>query len=271
MSIQRGVIASYESSAARPIAIQSTIPLALVLTASATLAAGLMSFDSIEAALEHETIKTQTEGNILKYLNYANNKYRLILPVVLSIAHADADAATEKANVINAVYGLSSAMSEFGFEFRPDIVGVADWSADHDVQVALAATLDQFKGRAFVNLDASDNATALTARNTLGSRRITPVFTSLMDFNPDTAATEEYCPSVLLALHRAALDGTPNKPGYSLSVSNRVLPVAQAKQKRQFLPGMQDETDPLTEAQITSFINYKGLRVWNYETCDADA
>lgn len=268
MSLNRGVVVDVVSTGARPISVSSVIPLALVLTADASVTAEMKYFDSIKSALADAEISAATGGNILKYLKYGEDKYGLTVPLVISVATIDTtDATVEKSNVINAVNALATAPSIFGI--RPDIIGVGDWDSDLDVQNAVAATADKLKARAFVSLDATDNADAITKRDNLGSRRLTPVFTNLMDWNTATNATDEYSASIVLAYLRASVDGSKDI-GYSYSISNRVIPVSGVKTHREFLAGFQDETDPLTDKQITSFINYSGVRTWNYQTCDID-
>jgi len=267
MSLNRGVVVDVVSTGARPISVSSVIPLALVLTADAGVTPGTKYFDSIKAALADEEIAAATGGNIKKYLQFGEDKYGLIVPLIISVASIDDDAAVEKSNVINAVNAIATAPSIFGI--RPDTIGVGDWDSDADVQNAVVATLDKLKARAFMSLDAVDNADAITKRDALGSRRITPVFTNLMDWNTDINAIDEYSASIVLAYLRAATDGSKDI-GYSYSISNRVIPVSGVKVNREFLAGFQDETDPLNDKQITSFINYAGIRTWNYQTCDID-
>ena len=268
MSLNRGVVVDVVSTGARPISVSSTIPLALVLTADSSVPAGLQYFDSIKAALEDSVIAAATGGNILKYLKFGEDKYGLKVPLILSVATEDTvDPTIEKSNVINAINEIAMAPSVFGI--RPDIIGVGDWDSDLDVQNAIVATADKLKARAFVSLDATDNADAITKRDNLGSRRVTTVFTNLIDYNTAINGDDEYSASVVLAYLRSSVDGSKDI-GYSYSVSNRVLPVKSPKVHREFLAGFQDETDPLNDKQITSFINYSGVRVWNYETCDID-
>lgn len=267
MSLKRGVVVDVVSTGARPISVSSTIPIALVLTADAGVAAETKYFDSIKSALANEEIAGATDGNILKYLKFGEDKYGLIVPLIISVAHVDVDPAVEKSNVITAINAVATAPSIFGM--RPDILGVGDYSTDVDVQNAIVATVDKLKARSFVDLDATDNSDAITKRDALGSRRVTPVFTNLMDWNTVLSDTDEYSASVVLAYLRASIDGSKDI-GYSYSISNRVIPVSGVKTVREFLAGFQDETDPLTEKQITSFINYTGIRTWNYDTCDID-
>lgn len=267
MSITRGIVVDVTSSGARPISVSSTIPLVLVLTADVGVTAGLHYFDSVKAALADTEFAAATGGNLLKYLKYGEDKYGLIVPLVVSVAHVDVDPAIEKSNVIAAVNLVAMAPSTFGL--RPDVMGVGDWSTDVDVQTAMYSALDKLKARSFADLDATDNADAILKRDALGTRRITPVFTNLTDWNTVLSATDEYSASIVMAFLRCSIDGSKDI-GYSYSISNRVLPVSGVKVNREFLAGFQDETDPLTEKQITSFINYSGIRSWNYETCDID-
>lgn len=267
MSLNRGVVVDVTSSGARPISVSSTIPIALVLTADSSVQSGLYYFDSVKAALEDETFAAATEGNLLKYLQFGEDKYGLIVPLFVSVASTDTTPESEKSNVITAVNEIAMAPSKFGM--RPDILGVGDYSSDTDVQNALVATCDKLKARSFVSLDATDNADATTKRDALGSRRVTPVFTNLMDWNTAIDGTDEYDSSVVLAYLRSSIDGSKDI-GYSYSISNRVIPVSGVKEHREFLAGFQDETDPLTEANITSYINYSGIRSWNYQTTDVD-
>lgn len=266
MSSNRGVVTEVMSSGARPISVSSTIAIALVLSATG-IRPGLKQFDSIKAALADHEISESRGGNILKYLEYGEDKYGLIVPLIISIAEVNEDAAAEKSNIIDAVHLLAMSPSLFGV--RPDIIGVGDYSTDVDVQNAMVSTTGKLKARGFVSLDATDNADAIMKRGALGSRRITPVFTNLMDYNTAINEADEYDASIAMAYLRAAVDGSKDI-GYSYSISNRVLPVSAVKVNREFLAGFQDETDPLTEQQITSFINYSGIRTWNYETCDID-
>ncbi len=268
MSKNRGVVVDVVSTGARPISVSSTIPLALVLTADAGVTAGTHYFDSVKSALADVGFAAATGGNLLKYLKFGEDKYGLVVPLIVSVAHVDVDPAIEKSNVITAVNALATAPSLYGL--RPDIIGVGDYAADIDVQNAIVANCDKLKARAFVGLDAVDNADAITKRGLLGSRRITPVFTNLMDWNTVASATDEYSASIVLAYLRASIDGSKDI-GYSYSISNRVIPASGVKVNREFLAGFQDETDPLNDEQITSFINYSGIRTWNYQTCDIDA
>ena len=276
MSQKRGIITEVTSSGSRAISIKSTLPIALVLTSD--IQAGLYYFDSPKDAMENAVIMTHTTGNLHKYLKVGIDDFPVVVPTIISIADVGADDAATKTNIINATNALKSAAGSVNLAsptqsavgFKPDIVCVGDYAIkDKDVQNALKTTLDKVKGRGFIDLDASDNGDAITQRDTFGSRRITVAKTSLGKWNTDTSSMDFYDSGVVLAWLRVSIDGE-SKIGYSKSISNRLLPYSSVKSPSDFYAGELDETDPLTEKQIMSFISYKGLRTWEYSTCSAD-
>ncbi len=259
MALNRGIVTERKSTSARAIEIKSTIPIAVVATGAVQ---EMKSFDSVTDALEYFTANSE----IKRYLEFGDRKYRLSVPLIVSVAEIGANENETKANIINALTELAKAPSVFSV--RPDVVGCVE-TKDVDIANALIAVCNKLKARGFVSLEATSNSEAITRRNAFGTDRITPIFCNLKDFNPKTAMMEEYDSSIVMALLRSATDGS-NAIGYSYSISNRVLEVNSPVTHREFLAGMQDETDTLTDNQITSFINYKGLRTWNYKTTDID-
>ncbi len=276
MSKKRGIVANYESTAARAISVKSTLPIALVLTSN--VKAGLYCFDSPKDALESDVFKGHTEGNLFKYLKLGIDQFPVVVPTIISVANIGADEAATKTNIINATNILKSAagsvnlasVKESAIGFKPDILAVADYSSnDKDVQNAIKTACDKLKARSFIDLDADSNGDAITRRDTFGSERITLAKSPLGLWNTTESKTDMYDSGVVLAWLRVLVDGS-KKIGYSESISNRLLPFSSVKSPSEFYPGALDETDPLTEKQIMSFISYKGLRTWEYSTCSAD-
>jgi len=286
MSLKRGVITERTSSSARPIPVTSTLPLAFVFTSN--VQSGLYCFDSPEDALEYFK-DSHTDGNLLKYLEMGVDKFNLIVPTIISIANevveeegvktADEATAETKSNIINATNILKSSTTSTNLAdekgsmigYKADIVGVADYASnDLDIAQALVSTTEFMKGRTFIDLDASTNGDAITQRNEFGSDRVTLIKTPLGSWNTNTNQTEWYDSGIIACFLRAKVDGQ-SKTGYAKSISNRELPFSSVKSPSEFIAGAQDETDPLTENQIMSFISYSGLRTWEYSTCSADA
>jgi len=276
MSIKRGIVVSRTSSAARNISISSTLPIGLVVTSNIT--AGLYGFDSAKDALENDVIKGSNAGNLLKYLKLGVDQFPAIVPIVISVANIGADDAETKTNVINATNALKSAAGSVNLAsaqnsaigFKPDIVAVADWARDDaDINNAMVTVCESIKARCFLSLDADSNGDAITKRDAEGSERLTVAKCDLGMWNTELSATDTYDSGVVLAFLRAYVD-SQNKIGYSYSISNRELPFSSVKSPSEFYAGALDETDPLTEKQIMSFISYKGLRTWEYSTCSAD-
>lgn len=286
MSRNRGVISGYTSDSARPISVSSTLPIALVVTSD--IPAGLYCFDSPKAALANDIIKASTTGNMLKYLKVGVDQFPVIVPTIISVANevveeegvttAQEAAALTKTNIINATNALKSAASSVNLAsatesmvgFKPDIVVVCDYAiGDMDVANAIVSVANNLKARSFIDLDAANNGDAITKRDAFGSDRITLVKTSLGLWNTAESKTDYYDAGVMLAWLRVYVDGESDI-GYSKSISNRVLPVSSVKSPSEFNIGALDETDPLTEKQIMSFISHMGIRTWEYATTSDD-
>ncbi|WP_294962620.1 hypothetical protein [Sulfurimonas sp.] len=287
MSIKRGIITERTSSAARAISVTSTLPIALVLTSN--IKAGIYCFDSPEDALESEIVKgikgsdgTYTgghiKGNLDKYLNVGVDMFPCVVPTILSIVNEDEDIAITKTNFIDAINNLKGAASATNLaskkgnavNFKPDIICVGDAAKDDiDIQNAMATVCAAIKARTFIDLNAESNGDALSKRDQHGSDRITPIKCSLGNWNTKTNSIDMYDSGVVMAWLRVYVDGG-GKIGYSKSISNIAIPFSSVESPSNFRPGLIDDTDPLTEKQITSFISYKGLRTWEYSTCSAD-
>lgn len=286
MSSKRGVITERKSTSARPISVTSTLPLAFVFTSN--VQSGLYCFDSPKDALEYFKDK-HTNGNLTKYIKLGVDKFPLIVPTIISIANevveeegvktAEEAAAETKSNIINATNILKSSTTSTNLAdekgsmigYKADIVGVADYASnDDDIKNTLIATTEYMKARTFIDLDASTNGDAISQRDKIGSDRVTVIKTPVIDWNVDTDSQEFYDSGVMACYLRSYVDGS-SKIGYSKSISNRVIPFSGVKNPSEFIAGAQDETDPLTEKQIMSFISYMGLRTWEYSTCSADA
>ncbi len=269
MSIKRGIVTEITSTSARPISVKSTIPIALVLKSSIA-PVGVYGFESPKKALEFfdkDNELKDDKGNLEKYLKIGYDIFNLIVPTIVSIAEIDEDEATTKANIINAINTIKIAGSKTGY--KPDIIVCANDSFDMDINNAVDNVCKALKGRTFINLYAKDNSDAISKRNNFGSDRVTLAKCSLELFNSLSKVTEEYDSSILLAFLRCKVDGSSHT-GYAKSISNRVLNVSGVVEPSEFYPGALDETDPLTEKQIMSFIHYKGFRTWEYATTSVD-
>ncbi len=280
MSIKRGVVTQITSTSARPISIKSTLPIALVLLSS-IVPVGVYGFASPKKAMEffskHDDLKDDT-GNLKKYLDLGVNMFSLIVPTVIIVVEVQADLALQKASFIEGINSIKTAASmpnlaldnAGAVAYKADIIAAAYDSFDMDVNNALINVCNRLKARTFINLFALSNGDAITKRNNFGSDRVTLAKCSLEIFNTITAKKEEYDSSVILAFLRCFVDGS-GVTGYSKSISNRILSVSGVVAPSEFYAGSLDETDPLTEKQIMSFIHYGGFRTWEYATSSLDS
>lgn len=270
MSLKRGVVTEVTSTSARPISVTSTLPIALVLKSS-VVPVGIYGFESPKKALEYFTkehpLLKDDLGNLKKYIAIGEDMFALIVPTVISVCEVVEDEAEQKANFINAINILKQAPSLTGY--KPDIIVIGYESFDMDVNNAVDSICKALKARTFINLYATTNSEAITRRENFGSDRVTVAKCSIELFNTTTAKTEEYDSGIILAFLRCSIDGS-SSTGYAKSISNRVLNISGVSSPSEFYAGALDETDPLTEKQIMSFIHYKGFRTWEYATTSED-
>ncbi|GAB6045074.1 hypothetical protein JCM11957_06720 [Caminibacter profundus] len=283
MPITRGVVSSWEAIGARPVKVSATEPIAIVLVSNEVDENKTFYFDSLAKALDGflngrsvDDIKKaiangEIKGNLFKYLVWVNNKYNIVVPTIISVAKYDDNEDVLKTNIINAIAELKNAPGDYSV--RPDIISVPDYTTDLDIANQYLATINILKARGFIDLDATDGSDAIEKRNHFGSERLTPIFTNLIDWNVLKDDEDEFSANFVLSVFRCVVDASDltTSVGWSYSLSNKTLPVKQAKNKAQFIMGLPDETDLLTNNQITSFIAYNGIRVWNYQTTSPDS
>lgn len=272
MSLKRGVVTEVTSTSARPISVTSTLPIALVLKSS-VVPVGIYGFESPKKALEYFSkeypLLEDDLGNLKKYLEIGEDMFALIVPTVISVCEVveDEEEDIQKANFMNAIKVLKQAPSLTGY--KPDII------AFRDLQILSTALFTSISKSSypiaitFINLYATTNSEAITRRENFGSDRVTVAKCSIELFNTTTAKTEEYDSGIILAFLRCSIDGS-SSTGYAKSISNRVLNISGVSSPSEFYAGALDETDPLTEKQIMSFIHYKGFRTWEYSTTSKD-
>ena len=263
MSLKRGVVADYTTTSARPIVVSSIIPIALVLVSKTKMSVGLHAFDGVGSATKYieDNAITNTDGNVKKYIELAT-LFNATAPIVISIVKSVADAAETKTRYLAAIDELRVAPSVTSYV--PDIITVPDLGYDVDVINAVESVCQNFGARTFVDFDSATNDDAILKRNAFGSSRITPAKSG------GSISSIDYDAGALMAWARVAKDGDADGFGWSRSISNFILPISEAKYPSTFVMGRADDTDPLTENQITSIIFHKGFRLWEYSTTSAD-
>jgi len=265
MSMIRGIEGKRTSTSKTPIYSASSFPIALVLTSAV---AGLYYFDSPRKALAFFKNDARFKGgNWERYLTLFESNFQTTVPIVISIAENDEDANNLKSNIIEATNRLKNVQKEF--DVNPDIVAVADLSADADLAVQLGVVNEYLKSRSFYDIDAHDASTANLFRGKLSSDRISIVNTPFENYNTDTKANEFYDGGVVLAMQRAYLDGKEGA-GWFASLSNRPVAMTSAKNIADHHDGA-DEADAYSQNQVWCVVRNGGLRPWGSDyTCSTD-
>jgi phage tail sheath protein FI len=173
-----------------------------------------------------------------------------------------------KTKIITAVGNLKKVSSLFGQ--KPDVIASPRFSHDGDVLAELTAVATALNGVAVVDLNAKDEAEALTKVKAISSKNVlvTDPYVKVWDTANNKATTEPM--SARVAGMIARTDGE-REYGFADSASNRVVyGISGTARAVEYVAGADCEADRLRGAGISTIINYNGYRLWGYETTDVD-
>ncbi len=259
MASQFGINVTTGSDAARPIAVQSTTPIAVVGTTSTD--AALRLYGSPAGAVE--AFKDDT-GTIKAALNDLQSQ-NVNCPVIVSTAKIVNEG--QEGKVIAAIEALKTAQSVTGY--RVNLLVAPEFSHINTVAAKMQEVADFVRGTAIIDLNAKDEAAAVKAVKSFGSKRVL-----LADPYVGVAAADgsvAYRPvSARLAGMIGRTDGE-REYGWADLFSNRVIHgVIGTARAIDFVPGQDCQADRLRTAKITTVIRHQGFRAWGGETTDAD-
>jgi phage tail sheath protein FI len=270
MASNYGVNVVTSVKASRPIAIESTTPIAIV-GYGGELESGLHYYGSISAALE--ALGEETEGTIIPALLDMETT-NVNTPIFLSVVaqgtasgtegegdYISAEAATAL-NLSEGIKELKKCGSLFGS--KPNLIVAPEYSHNAPVWAALQSVADALLATGIVDLYAQTEAEAIVQVANFGTKR-------LLLCDPYVQTAQGMRPaSHLIAAMIARTDGE-REYGWSDSFSNRVVNgVFGSSRAIEFIPGQTCEADRLRTEKITTLIRYNGYRFWGGETTDID-
>ncbi len=281
-----GVNIVTSANASRPVAVDSSTLIALVGTViltglSAELQAssigneGLLYFGS--AAEANEVFK-DTKGSLRASLDSVNDQ-GVNAPVVVSmVGITDAESKKEaekfydntaiKSKIVTAVTNLKKVSSLFAS--KPAVIVASRFSHDGAVLAELIAVATALNALAVVDLNAKDEAEALLKVKAISSKNVlvTDPYVKVWDTATDKDITEPMSSRVAGTIART--DGE-REYGFSDSASNRVIfGITGTARAVAYIAGEDCEADRLRSAGIATVINYKGFRLWGFESTDID-
>ena len=285
MSSAYGVNITTSVNASRPIAIDGSTP--IFLTGTAVVPEGLKSkvsehngiifYGNAEKALEDWG---DTTGTIRGSLIGINDQL-VKSPVVVSVVSITADQAKKEAEVFyndtkvkssikEAIAKAPNAMAIFSSKAK--LLIAPRFSHDKDIRAELQTQATKLGGVGIVDLNAKDEADAMAKiKDGFGTKRLLACdpYVKVWDTKLNKEVTEPMSARVagLIAYTDSLVEY-----GWADSASNRVIQgISGTARPIEFVAGQECEADRLRKAGIASVINYKGYRLWGFETTDPDS
>lgn len=284
-----GVNVRTSVDAARPIAISSSTPIAVVGTVVLPAAPGeldakvyadiqadkIVYFGSAAKALKFFANLKGTLREAINGIDDQNVSCPLIIKAI-KITDAEANVSAEtfhgnaaiKTAIINGLNSLKSAASIVGV--KPKLVIAPRFSHDLAVATEIASVCERLLAMGIVDLNADSESNALLARNSFGTKRLLlrDPYVKVWDTLSNSEKLEPQ--SARVAGMIAATDGVWEY-GWADSFSNRVMNgIVGLARDIEFNAGQDCEADRLRSAGIGTVIRYNGFRAWGGETTDID-
>jgi phage tail sheath protein FI len=272
MASNYGVNVITSVKASRPIAIESTTPIAIVGYGGA-LNNGLHYFGNVQAAIEALGEAGESDETLISALTdmEATN---VNTPIFLSVVTQGVESGTSGeddyvsaadatiANITAGVNALKKSAAEFGS--KPNLIVAPGYSHNAPVWSALQSVAEALLATGIVDLNAQNETEAITQVANFGTKR-------LLLCDPYVQTAQGMRPaSPLVAAQIAKTDGE-REYGFADSFSNRVVNgVFGASRVVEFIAGETCEADRLRTNHITTLIRYNGYRFWGGETTDID-
>jgi len=289
MASNYGINTNITATAARPLSVVSSTPIAVVGTVVLPATAGTLDalvYAEIDAgrpvlfgsALKALAFFAQLAGTMREAI-VAIEAQGVQCPLVVSalkITSAEAGvsaetfhgSATLKSAVVNAVNALGSVASVLGV--KPKLLVAPRFSHDLAVSTAMMGTASKLLAMGVVDLNTASENAAVLLRASFGTGRLLlrDPYVKVWD---TLANAEKLTPqSASVAGMIAATDGALEY-GFADSFSNRVMyGVVGLARAVEFNAGADCEADRLRTASVGTVIRYSGFRTWGGETTDID-
>ncbi len=266
MSANFGVNVRTTVNAARPMKIESSTPIGVVVTSK--LEPGLYFYGNTVAARKTIDEMADQSGS-LKAAVIDIDDQGVSSPLIVSSVLEGADDAETQSNVIAGIEKLAMAQGELGY--APDLIVAPEFSDIPAVAAKMQVVAEKLRATAIIDLNKDNESDAATAVSSFGSKRVLlcDPYVKVFDVSTDSEVVRPMSSRVAGMI--AKTDGEWEY-GFADSFSNRIMNgIVGTKRAVEFIPGETCEADRLRTKAITSVIQYKGYRAWGGETTDADA
>ena len=287
MASNYGVNIVTSANASRPIRVKSSTPIFLI----ATVVLATLKKEVQDKLKEHNYIMhygnakkakddfDKSKGTVSGAVDGINDQGVLSPLVIHIVPITDAqskkqaelfyEVAELKSAIIDGVDKAKTAMSIYGV--KSNLIIAPRFSHDGDVKAQIEAVATSLSATGIVDLNAKDEADATVKMKNFGTRRlmVCDPYVKVWDTTANATITEPM--SARVAGMIAHSDGL-KEYGWANSASNRVMQgISGTARPIEFIAGQECEADRLRTLGIATVINYKGFRLWGFETTDPDS
>ena len=262
MDLNFGINGSIAVEAARPVLVDSTTPIGVVVPFQSETA--LTYYDNATAWLDY----LKTQGAATSDLAYRTANAIKLQGVNTKIIVQYVDG-TDEAKILAGLDGLQSAPYDERVLDRPDLVIVPEYSYSTAVAAKMDAVASKLRATAIVDVNAPDEAAATGFAANFGSR-------FLLLYRGQTRIENALYPtSAVMAGVIAYWDGGGDNGfdefGYARSHSNRIAKgVHGSEVPIEYFDGQDCEARRLRQKGVGAIVQDVGWRTYGFETTDID-
>ena len=271
MKLNFGINGSISVQAARPVIVDSSTPIGIVVPFGDSDGEFKVfnSSDDIKTYLED---KGATEDDLAwksaNAISLQGVKGKIVVKFVAYTQDSDGNDTT-KQSVLDGLDILKTATQDENILTKPDLIICPEYSYDTDVAAKMDSLASIFRATAIVDVNASDEASANDFANNFGSRY-------MLLYNGKSKAEGKLYPTSaliagLIAYWDAGGDNGFDEFGYARSHSNRIVKgVSGSERIIEYFDGVDCEARRLRQNGIGSIVQDIGWRSYGYETRDID-
>ncbi len=267
MDLNFGINGSIAVEAARPILVDSSTPIGVVVPFK-----DVEDFVVFKSPGEFKKF-IEKKGGVVDDLAYkAANAIELQnvnTKIVVKFVKENKDKKVVKDNVIKGLDILKAAPFDEKILTTPNLIICPEYSYDVDVAAKMDSIAAKFRATAIVDVNAKNEAEALRFAKNFGSRHL------LLYSGRSKAEGKLYPTSALIAgliaYWDAGGDNGYDEFGYARSHSNRILKgVSSSERIIEYFDGVDCEARRLRQNGVGSIVQDVGWRSYGFETTDID-
>jgi hypothetical protein len=271
MDLNFGINGSISVEAARPVLVDTSTPIGIVVPFGDT-DGEFKVFNSADEMKTYLEDKGATEDDLAyktaNAISLQNARGKIVVKFVAYTKDADGNDTT-KQSVLDGLDVLKTAPQDENILTTPDLIICPEYSYDTDVAAKMDSLASLFRATAIVDVNAPDEATANSFANNFGSRY-------MLLYNGRSKAEGKLYPTSaliagLIAYWDAGGDNGYDPFGYARSHSNRIVKgVSGSERIIEYFDGVDCEARRLRQNGIGSIVQDVGWRSYGFETRDID-